>query len=266
MTTNRRAKREARARKAATGESYTSARRHTLHPALRHFEADHCANCMTNLPPEIEGLFCSELCRQTAKVIRYWRRISRDGRIDRPDVKDALHMKVAHLLAGGYPERIRRLSSATREAVWDRDQGRCRLCGAPGDEIDHISDSSSALSNLQLLCTTCHQRKTRERMVPASAESKRRIGQLWRERVAPEEPTYLCDDQEQWAVRQRQLRKDRKEWLLIARLADANFVPDLGPTSAALIGFPAEEAEGLLVSLAATVTATRAVVSARTQP
>ena len=173
---------------------------------------------------------------------------------------------VAGAVIFGLIGEIRRLSPTTREAVWDRDQGRCRLCGAPGDEIDHISDSSSALSNLQLLCTSCHQRKTRERMVPASAESKRRIGQLWRERVAPEEPTYLCDDQEQWAVRQRQLRKDRKEWLFIARLADADFDPDLGPTSAALIGFPAEEAEGLLVSLAATVTATRAVVSARTQP
>jgi 5-methylcytosine-specific restriction endonuclease McrA len=219
---------------------------------------------MTNLAPQIEGLFCSEPCRQTAKVIRYWRRISRDGRIDRPDVKDALHMKVAHLLAGGYPEQIRRLSPATRKAVWDRDHGRCRLCGAPGNEIDHISDSSSALGNLQLLCTTCHQRKTRERMVPASAESKRRIEQWWRVRVAPEEPIYLCDDQQQWAVRQRQLRKERKEWLLIARLAD--LAPDFWTTSAALTGFSAEEAEGLLVSLAATVTGTTAVVSAPTQP
>ncbi len=222
MTANRRAKRDARARKAATGESYTAARRHTSHPAPRHFEADRCANCMTELPPQIQGLFCSELCQQTAEVIRYWRRISRDGRIDRSDVKLALQTQIAHLLAGGYPERLRRLPAEVREAVWERDQGRCRLCGAPGEEIDHISDSSPALDNLQLLCKPCHQRKTSERMVPASPQGQRRIKQIWRERVAPDEPTYLCDDEEQWAVRQRQLRKERKERLL-AELAEYGY-------------------------------------------
>jgi hypothetical protein len=56
-------------------------------------------------------------------------------------------------------------------------------------------------------------------MVPASAENQRRIEKIWRERVAPEEPAYLCDDQDQWATRQRQLRKQRKERLL-AELAE----------------------------------------------
>lgn len=222
MTANRRAKRDARERKAATGESYAAARRHTSHPAPRHFEDDRCANCMAELPRQIEGLFCSELCQQTAKDIRYWRSISRDGRIDQPDVKQALQVRVAHLLAGGYPERARRLSTEVRQAVWERDQGRCRQCGAPGEEIDHISDSSPALGNLQLLCASCHQRKTEEWMVPASAESKRQIEKLWRERVAPDEPAYLCDDQEQWAVLHRQLRKQRKQRLL-AELAEYGY-------------------------------------------
>jgi len=222
MIANRRVKRDARVRKAATAESYTVARQRTMNPGPRHFEPDRCANCMTDLPQQIEGLFCAELCRQTAKVIRYWRSISRDGRIQQADVKLALQTKVAHLLAGGYPERARRLSQAIREEVWHRDQGRCCQCGAPGQEIDHIFGSSPVLHNLQLLCASCHQRKTKEQTVPASAENRRLIGKLQRERVEPKEPTYLCDDQDQWSFRWRELRKQRKERLL-AELAEHGY-------------------------------------------
>ena len=214
MTSNHRAKQDARARKAATGEPYTAARRRTSKSVARRFEPDHCANCMVQLPPQIERLFCSELCRQTTAVIRYWRGISRDGRIEQPDVKTALSTRIAFLLAGGYPEQARRLSPATRMQVRERDQGLCRQCGGPGQEIDHIDGDSPKLSNLQLLCMPCHQRKTTTRMTPASAPHQRMIEKLWRERVAPAEPTLLCDDRDQWAVVERQLRKLRRQRLL----------------------------------------------------
>jgi hypothetical protein len=214
MTSNHRAKLDARARKAATGEPYTAARRRTSKSVARRFEPDHCANCMAQLTPQIERLFCSELCRQTADVIRYWRGISRDGRIEKPDVDTALKTRVAHLLAGGYPEQARRLSPATRTQVWERDQGLCRQCGGLGQEIDHIDGDSPMLSNLQLLCAPCHQRKTAAHMVPASTLHQRMIEKLWRERVAPNEPTLLCDDKDQWATVERQLRKQRRQRLL----------------------------------------------------
>jgi hypothetical protein len=166
------------------------------------------------LPPQIERLFCSELCRQTADVIRYWRGISRDGRIESPDVETALKTRVAHLLAGGYPEQARRLSPTTRAQVWDLDQGRCRQCGGPGQEIDHINGDSPLLSNLQLLCTPCHQQKTSLQMLPASMLQQRMIEKLWRERVSPDEPSLLCDDRDQWAIVERQLRKQRRQRLL----------------------------------------------------
>ena len=129
-------------------------------PGDRYFEDDCCANCLQQLPDDEEGLFCSELCSQTASTIRYWRRIVRDGRIEQPDVRLAIRTRVAHLLAGGYQEAARRLSPTSRVQVWERDGGRCVLCGQPGAEIDHITDDSRELGNLQLLYAACHRAKT----------------------------------------------------------------------------------------------------------
>lgn len=224
MTTNRRAKQDARARNEATGGSYTTARRRTSKPVPNRFEPDHCANCLQPLQPRIERLFCSELCRQTAEVVRYWRGVVRDRRIEQADVQTALSTRLAHLLAGGYAEQARRLPRATRKQVWERDQGRCRECGKPGEEIDHINGDSSSLTNLQLLCKICHHGKTAARMVPASADQQRDIKALERERVVPDEPTRLCDDRDQWATVERQLRRERRERLL-QELAEHGYDP-----------------------------------------
>lgn len=178
--------------------------------AQQRFEPDHCANCLQPLPQQMEKLFCCELCRQTAKVIRYWRSVVRDGRIENPEVRDALHTKVAHLLGGGYNESARRLSPAVRKQVWERDQGRCRQCHQPGEEIDHIDGDSAALTNLQVLCKVCHHRKTQERMVPASVDQQCMIETLYQERVVPDEPILLCDDQHQWRKVEPRLRTDRR--------------------------------------------------------
>lgn len=219
MTKNRRAKQDARARLAATGESYTAARRRTSkkRPAdtiVRHFVADCCANCLQPLPPQVPGLFCGELCQQTADTIRYWRRVTRDGRIEQPDVQLALKTRVAHLLAGGYARRSRRLPDTVRTQVWDRDQGRCRECGGTGAEVDHVAGDSPDLNNLQLLCTPCHHRKTETRMAPASRMHLVFIKGLELDRVSPDEPRLLCDDQDQWATEQQRLRTERRGRLL----------------------------------------------------
>jgi hypothetical protein len=99
MTSNKRAKRDAQERAAKTGELYVVGRRRTTHTD-RYFEPGCCANCLLRLPEDTDGLFCSELCSQTAKTIRYWRRITRDGRISQPDVREAIRTRIAHLLAG----------------------------------------------------------------------------------------------------------------------------------------------------------------------
>jgi hypothetical protein len=102
MTTNKRAKQDARNRARKTGEPCVVARR--AGRGERYFEQDCCANCLERLPDDVDGLFCSELCAQAASTIRYWRRIVRDGRIHQPDRREALLTRVGHLLAGGYHE------------------------------------------------------------------------------------------------------------------------------------------------------------------
>lgn len=178
------------------------------------FEPDHCANCMEPLHEKIEGLYCSELCIQTAETIRYWRRVSRDGRIDDPEVELAIRTRVAHLLAGGYRRQARQLSDGLREQVWRRDGGLCVQCGKPGEEIDHIDTDSADLSNLQLLCRKCHHAKTARQMVRASAVQTTWVNELIAERVVPELPALLCDDEVRWATEWRSLKSERRVRLL----------------------------------------------------
>src|SRR5690349_1042976 len=96
MTDNKRAKRDARERQQRTGERYVTARRRSA-KREQFFEADCCANCLQRLPDEVEGLFCSEFCMQICDTVRYWRRVVRDGRIERPDVREAVQTRVAFL-------------------------------------------------------------------------------------------------------------------------------------------------------------------------
>jgi 5-methylcytosine-specific restriction endonuclease McrA len=123
-----------------------------------------CVNCDRPFPPRRSLFYCSELCDQEAGYVRYHRRVLRDGRISRPDVREALEIRLAHLLNGGYPERQRHLSAELRAAIFERDGGRCRACGAPATDIDHIGHGPNGNvnhpDNLQALCAGCHRRKT----------------------------------------------------------------------------------------------------------
>ncbi len=218
MTDNNRAKRDARERQSQTGERYVAARRRSARHE-RYFEADSCANCLERLPDDVEGLFCCELCMQTCDTVRYWRRVVRDGRYERPDVRKAVRTRVAFLLAGGYGKAARRLSRGIRDQVWERDGAVCRQCGKPGEEIDHIEGDSPDPDNLQLLCKDCHHAKTDARMQPATDEQKELIAALVATRVKPEVPALQADDEVRWKAEWSDLKKARRERLLNEMLA-----------------------------------------------
>lgn len=57
---------------------------------------------------------------------------------------------------GGYSERLRQIPQEIRQAVFERNKGLCRKCGAKGIQIDHICGNSNDMDNLQLLCVKCH--------------------------------------------------------------------------------------------------------------
>ncbi|GAB1641410.1 HNH endonuclease [Krasilnikovia sp. MM14-A1259] len=211
--------------KAATGEPYIVADRLGTDPApVRMFIRDHCANCFAELFPETEGLFCSELCQQTAALVRYWRRIVCDGRSAQPTVQRALQVQIAHLLAGGYAKNARRLPAGVRAQVIRRAEGCCQSCGDAGTEIDHIDGDSPRLANLQLLCPRCHQGNTASRRIPATADQADVIDNLEVERVQPAEPTLLCDDEDRWPDLSRRLDRARHNDL-VQQLCDMECDP-----------------------------------------
>lgn len=118
-----------------------------------------CPNC--DRPTPNESLFCLELCKQEAGFVRYFRARAAEERLMQADIKNAIDMKLAHILGGGYPERAREVPPRVRAEVIAFSNGKCYSCDEPGSDVDHIKGSSSALSNLQYLCRSCHDKKTR---------------------------------------------------------------------------------------------------------
>lgn len=163
-----------------------------------------CLNCdhPITLTKQVR-LFCSELCADEAKFVRYFRRCTCDGRIKQPDVLEAIQIKFAHIMAGGYSARARHVSSSVRAAVLKRDGGVCQSCGQPGTDIDHISGDSDDMQNLQLLCKSCHNKKTEQQIIEITPEDERYPAHTLkanalRSRCESDLPLRICDDEERW--------------------------------------------------------------------
>lgn len=187
--------------------------------ADRLFVDDHCASCLAPLPLSAGGLFCDDLCAQVASVVRYARGVYSDGRLLDPDVRYAISIRTAHLLAGGYDERARTIPPDVRAHIIERDHGLCVQCGKPGVEIDHIAVSSFDEGNLQLLCVDCHHAKTALGLRPASPDQQTALKELHRFRIFPAAPVLLADDEKQWSSVERTLRAARRR-RLIEQVAD----------------------------------------------
>jgi HNH endonuclease len=70
----------------------------------------------------------------------------------------------AEVAAGGAPPRREPIPRAVRQAVFERDGGRCVECGATFDlQYDHVIPlalgGASTVANLQVLCAECNRRK-----------------------------------------------------------------------------------------------------------
>ena len=70
-------------------------------------------------------------------------------------------------MSGGWESSNRRAElpadwyTRIRPAILERDSRRCRVCGAPATDVDHIGNKHDHRPiNLQALCDWCHKRKT----------------------------------------------------------------------------------------------------------
>jgi hypothetical protein len=174
-------------------------------PPVRPFTPAPCQNC-DGPPLEPKKTFCSELCKQESGFVRYVRRkISSGTLIDVDVLRDGIGTALLMIQSGGYPTRERTVSAERRAFIIDRDRGRCRRCGAPGTDIDHIAGSSDAEENLQLLCGDCNTKKMGEstRVLDPTADRDliaaiRAQATRLAYRVASATPLRVCDDEVAW--------------------------------------------------------------------
>jgi hypothetical protein len=138
-------------------------------------------------------------------MIRYIRTKISEGRADEPDVSEAIEMKMASVLGGGYPAKARRVSAQVRRETMERDNFTCRLCGAAATEIDHIAGSSNNPNNLRALCKQCNMKLAQEKFEPTDAAGQRKAVEIWR-RIDAETPERLCDDEKSWNSLWRKLK------------------------------------------------------------
>lgn len=163
--------------------------------------------------PESGSRVLLDLCVDEASFVRLYRARKAEGRDREPDVRNGLEIQLVMILSGGYPKRARRFPDAVRAAVIARDQGRCRRCGQPGSDVDHIAGGNNDPQNLQYLCRKCHDEKTRSRFTKISPEThpeKWAKRQAILERVHAPKPLRLCDGTDwdkYWPVIQR-VKKD----------------------------------------------------------
>ena len=179
------------------------------------YEIGICQNCDAELTLQQARrgrLYCSEKCQQTAEIVRYGRATLRDGRYERDLlVRQAIATRLALILGGGYPKQARALTREQREAIFVRDGRRCRLCGAPATEIDHIAGSSPDPENLQALCSSCHSSKTTANFRSATPEKAAEGRTIWA-RITAKHPLRFCDDERRWDELRKEITRAQRTW------------------------------------------------------
>lgn len=148
-------------------------------------------------------LYCREECAEEAKTVRYVRRCLHNGRISDAYVQEAILIRLGMVMGGGYPEKERRVLPSIRRVVIARDGGRCRKCGKPGGDIDHIEGGSNEMENLQLLCRSCHNKKTLAGLVEITTEDEGYEEAMMRRkrltsRINALVPKRPCDNDKHW--------------------------------------------------------------------
>jgi hypothetical protein len=152
-----------------------------------------------------------------------------DGRADDDDVAEAVQMRVALLLGGGYGFHRQKISAEVRHEIIERAGGRCERCGRELDRdgstgvydamatLQHVARSSNDPSNLQAFCMRCNMDDAESHFVPVEEGSAQAelLGYL-EARWSAAEPFLACDDHENWKRLQPQMMKAARDLLRAA--------------------------------------------------
>lgn len=175
-----------------------------------------CPNCKNIIPWERPyKLYCSDICREEAKYVRYHRRIIDEGREKDFDIKLALEIKKVSAASGGYSAKLRRLPNSVREKVLSMANRRCTICKKHANEIDHIKGSSNDLCNLQVLCKKCHSKKTLNNHKPLKLDNINSINIAMKyveleKRVSRKNPIKECDNHKIWKKLEKEIQQKFK--------------------------------------------------------
>ena len=174
-----------------------------------------CVNCGIEFTSAKIRVYCGELCKQEADLVRYVRRCDADGRSDEPDIIEAIEIKLAHVLGGGYDRQGRQLPPDARSDVISRASGKCHICGEAANEIDHVSDGSNDPFNLQLLCHACHMKKSLANLRTVRVEDAEYAevdakGKALLARFNAEKPLRDCDDPDEWPKKYKGVLSERR--------------------------------------------------------
>lgn len=188
------------------------------------FVPGRCVNCDGGGVALTKPLYCSTRCRQSAGLVRYVRGARADGRWDQADVREAIQMRLAMVLGGGYPESMRRVPAATRRAVFDRAAGHCEDCGrvldfdgSSGDPgatatIQHVAGNSNELDNLKAFCRRCNNADAQAKFVPVAPDSPEALAAAeLKARWLAVRPSRPCDDHQSWDSTWKRLASEAKE-------------------------------------------------------
>ncbi len=191
-----------------------------------------CANC--GEPVEIASAHCSLFCHDMAKHVRYFRARLSEGRLNDSDIKQAMGDKLLSLFKGGYPAKERALTPEQREAIFERDQRTCQLCGAQADQIDHIAGDSADPSNLRAVCGPCNSRLAAAITGDASpdklAEFREFVTEIYPEmatRTAVLQPLQCSDDHVGWRKLEAAVRGQRRRYFKEMAEDDENDLEDV---------------------------------------
>lgn len=82
--------------------------------------------------------YCSNYCREASALVRQFRSSVGNGALLGEERQIAMGEKLWKLLGGLYPRRQAMAPPRSLKTVFQRQEGKCEVCGAPATTVDNV--------------------------------------------------------------------------------------------------------------------------------